>query len=79
MAVNLMRICVQAKAAMPDSQAPKPKQSRLRVGSIGISTTLIYLCLAVLGCGGFAAFFSHPARDCPRGREYDNGKRGVLE
>jgi hypothetical protein len=59
---ELMRICVQAKAAMPDSQAPKPKQSRLRVGSIRIATTLIYLCLAVLGCGGFAAFFSHPAR-----------------
>jgi protein-S-isoprenylcysteine O-methyltransferase Ste14 len=45
-----------------NNQAPEPKQSRLRVGSIGIVTTLVYLWLAVLGAGGFAAFFSHPAR-----------------
>ena len=45
-----------------NNQAPAPKQSRLRVGSIGIVTTLVYLWLAVLGAGGFAAFFSHPAR-----------------
>src|SRR5262245_52534534 len=38
------------------------KQSRLTVGAIGLLTTLIYLWLAVLGSGGFAAFFSHPAR-----------------
>jgi protein-S-isoprenylcysteine O-methyltransferase Ste14 len=45
-----------------NNQAPEPKQSRLQVGSIGIVTTLVYLWLAVLGAGGFAAFFSHPAR-----------------
>jgi protein-S-isoprenylcysteine O-methyltransferase Ste14 len=37
-------------------------QSRLRLGSVGILTTLVYLWLAVLGCGGFAAFFSHLSR-----------------
>jgi protein-S-isoprenylcysteine O-methyltransferase Ste14 len=37
-------------------------QSRLRLRSVGILTTLVYLWLAVLGCGGFAAFFSHPSR-----------------
>jgi len=44
------------------NQAPESKQSRLQVGSIGIVTTLVYVWLAVLGAGGFAAFFSHPAR-----------------
>jgi protein-S-isoprenylcysteine O-methyltransferase Ste14 len=47
---------------MSDNQAPASKQSRLIVGSVGIGTTLLYLSLAVLGSGGFAAFFSHPAR-----------------
>jgi Isoprenylcysteine carboxyl methyltransferase (ICMT) family len=45
-----------------NNQSPESKQSRLQVGSIGIVTTLVYLWLAVLGAGGFAAFFSHPAR-----------------
>jgi len=45
-----------------NNQAPESKQSRLQVGSIGIVTTLVYLWLAVVGAGGFAAFFSHPAR-----------------
>jgi len=45
-----------------NNQAPESKQSRLQVGSIGIVTTLVYLWLAVLGAGGFAAFVSHPAR-----------------
>ena len=45
-----------------NNQAPESKRSRLQVGSIGIVTTLVYLWLAVLGAGGFAAFFSHPAR-----------------
>src|SRR5262249_62272090 len=47
---------------MSKHQAPDKKQSRLKVGSIGILTTLLYLWLAVLGSGGFAAFFNHPAR-----------------
>ena len=47
---------------MSKHQAPDTKQSRLKVGSIGILTTLLYLWLAVLGSGGFAAFFNHPAR-----------------
>lgn len=33
-----------------------------RVASIAIVSTLLFLGLAVLGWGGFAAFFSHPAR-----------------
>ena len=45
-----------------NDQAPGSKRSRLQVGSIGIVTTLVYLWLAVLGAGGFAAFFSHPVR-----------------
>ncbi len=45
-----------------NNQAPESKRSRLQVGSIGIVTTLVYLWLAVLGAGGFAAFFSHSAR-----------------
>jgi protein-S-isoprenylcysteine O-methyltransferase Ste14 len=45
-----------------NNQASESKQSRLQVGSIGIVTTLVYLWLAVLGAGGFVAFFSHPAR-----------------
>jgi protein-S-isoprenylcysteine O-methyltransferase Ste14 len=36
--------------------------SRLKLGAVGILTTLVYLWLAALGCGGFAAFFSHPSR-----------------
>jgi protein-S-isoprenylcysteine O-methyltransferase Ste14 len=47
---------------MSDNPATKPKQSRLTLGTIGIAMTLIYLWLAVLGAGGFATFFSHPAR-----------------
>src|SRR6478736_6747244 len=45
-----------------NDQALESKRSRLQVGSIGIVTTLVYLWLAVLGAGGFAAFFSHPVR-----------------
>ncbi len=45
-----------------NNRASESKQSRLQVGSIGIVTTLVYLWLAVLGAGGFVAFFSHPAR-----------------
>jgi protein-S-isoprenylcysteine O-methyltransferase Ste14 len=40
----------------------KPRQSRLKLGAIGIVTTLLYLWLAILGSGGFSLFFSHPAR-----------------
>src|SRR6476646_7356347 len=35
--------------------------SKLRLASITIVGTLAYLGLAILGWGGFAAFFSHPA------------------
>jgi protein-S-isoprenylcysteine O-methyltransferase Ste14 len=34
----------------------------MKLGSAGIVTTLLYLWLAVLGSGGFAAFFRHPVR-----------------
>jgi protein-S-isoprenylcysteine O-methyltransferase Ste14 len=47
---------------MSNDQAPDKKRSRLKVGSIDILTTLLYLWLAVLGSGGFADFFNHPAR-----------------
>ena len=47
---------------MSNDNAPDNKRSRLKTGSIAIFTTLVYLWLAVLGCGGFAAFFDHPAR-----------------
>jgi protein-S-isoprenylcysteine O-methyltransferase Ste14 len=47
---------------MSENQAPESRQSRLKMGSLGIVTTLLYLWLAVLGSGGFAAFFGHPAR-----------------
>jgi protein-S-isoprenylcysteine O-methyltransferase Ste14 len=47
---------------MSDSLSPKSNQPRLATGSIGIVATLFYLWLAVLGCGGSVAFFSHPAR-----------------
>ena len=43
-------------------QIPVTRQSRLKMGFMGIVMTLVYLWLAVLGCGGLAAFFSHPAR-----------------
>jgi protein-S-isoprenylcysteine O-methyltransferase Ste14 len=46
----------------PESAPTPSRRSRLKVGSIGIVTTLLYLWLAVLGSGGFASFFSHPAR-----------------
>ena len=36
-------------------------RSRLKAGSIGIIATLVYLWLAVLGSGGFVAFFNRPA------------------
>ena len=38
-----------------------PMMSTLRIAFITIIGTLAYLGLAVLGWGGFAAFFSHPA------------------
>jgi protein-S-isoprenylcysteine O-methyltransferase Ste14 len=47
---------------MSENQASNPKLSRLKLGSVGIVTTLLYLWLAVLGSGGLAAFFRHPAR-----------------
>jgi protein-S-isoprenylcysteine O-methyltransferase Ste14 len=40
----------------------RKKPSHLKVGLAGIGTTIVYLWLAVLGAGGFATFFSHPAR-----------------
>ena len=47
---------------MPADNTPDKKPSRLKMGSIGILTTLLYLWLAVRGSGGLAAFFRHPAR-----------------
>ena len=49
--------------SLKDESAAAPvSQSRLKVGSVAIVMILLYLWLAVLGSGGFAAFFSHPAR-----------------
>jgi protein-S-isoprenylcysteine O-methyltransferase Ste14 len=36
--------------------------SRLKMGGLGVLTTLLYLWLAVRGSGGWTAFFRHPAR-----------------
>ena len=47
---------------MSNDKAPDNKRSPMKTGSIGILATLVYLWLAVLGCGGFAAFFDHPTR-----------------
>jgi protein-S-isoprenylcysteine O-methyltransferase Ste14 len=47
---------------MSENEASQKKISRLKIGSVGIVTTLLYLWLAVLGSGGLAAFFRHPAR-----------------
>jgi protein-S-isoprenylcysteine O-methyltransferase Ste14 len=47
---------------MSENEASKKEMSRLRLGSVGIVTTLLYLWLAVFGSGGFGAFFRHPAR-----------------
>jgi hypothetical protein len=45
-----------------ESASAALSRSRLKLGSVGIVTTLVYLWLAVLGSGGFAIFFNHPAR-----------------
>jgi protein-S-isoprenylcysteine O-methyltransferase Ste14 len=47
---------------MSENEASQKEMSRLKIGSVGIVTTLLCLWLAVLGSGGFAAFFRHPAR-----------------
>ena len=47
---------------MPDEKTPEDKPSRLKMGGIGLLSTLLYLWLAVRGAGGFTAFFRHPAR-----------------
>jgi protein-S-isoprenylcysteine O-methyltransferase Ste14 len=47
---------------MSENGISETKPSRLKLGSVGIVTTLLYLWLAVLGSGGFGAFFRHPAR-----------------
>jgi len=60
-----------------DRQGPDNRQSRLKVGSVGILTTLLYLWLAVLGVGGFGAF-QPPCSDCPRRGKHADGQRGVL-
>jgi protein-S-isoprenylcysteine O-methyltransferase Ste14 len=47
---------------MSNDKTPDKKPTRLKMGSLGILTTLLYLWLAVRGSGGLAAFFRHPAR-----------------
>ena len=47
---------------MSNDKTPDNKPSRLKMGGIGVLTTLLYLWLAVRGSGGLAAFFRHPAR-----------------
>jgi protein-S-isoprenylcysteine O-methyltransferase Ste14 len=50
------------KSNMSEKQPTEPKQSRLKLGSVAIATTLLYLGLAVLGSGGIRHFFRHPSR-----------------
>ena len=47
---------------MSNDKTPDKRPSRLKMGGIGILTTLLYLWLAIRGSGGLAAFFRHPAR-----------------
>jgi protein-S-isoprenylcysteine O-methyltransferase Ste14 len=47
---------------MSDDKTPDNKPSRLKMGAMGVLTTLLYLGLAVRGSGGLSAFFRHPAR-----------------
>lgn len=47
---------------MSSDNTPSDKPSRLKMGTFGVVTTLLYLWLAVRGSGGLAAFFRHPAR-----------------
>jgi protein-S-isoprenylcysteine O-methyltransferase Ste14 len=47
---------------MSNDKTPDNKPSRLKMGAIGVLTTLLYLWLAVRGSGGLAAFFRHPVR-----------------
>lgn len=48
--------------SMSSDNTPSDKPSRLKMGTFGVVTTLLYLWLAVRGSGGLAAFFRHPAR-----------------
>jgi protein-S-isoprenylcysteine O-methyltransferase Ste14 len=48
--------------SMSDDKTSDKKLSRLKMGGIGVLTTLLYLWLGVRGSGGLAVFFRHPAR-----------------
>ena len=47
---------------MSNDKTTDKKPSRLKMGGLGVLTTLFYLWLAVRGSGGWTAFFRHPAR-----------------
>jgi len=47
---------------MSNDKTTAKKPSRLKMGALGVLTTLLYLWLAVRGSGGWTAFFRHPAR-----------------
>ncbi len=47
---------------MSNDKTADNRPSRLKMGGLGVLTTLLYLWLAVRGSGGWAAFFRHPAR-----------------
>jgi protein-S-isoprenylcysteine O-methyltransferase Ste14 len=47
---------------MSENEASEPEQSRLKLGSVAIVTTMLYLGLAVLGSGSLRRFFCHPSR-----------------
>jgi protein-S-isoprenylcysteine O-methyltransferase Ste14 len=51
-----------AESNMSENEATEPKQSRLKLGSVAVATTLLYLGLAVLGSGGVRGFLRHPSR-----------------
>ena len=50
-----------------------------RLAFFSTVATFAYLGLAVLGWGGFAAFFSHPCPDCPYDRPLGDVWSGVLQ
>jgi protein-S-isoprenylcysteine O-methyltransferase Ste14 len=47
---------------MSNDKTADNRLSRLKMGGLGVLTTLLYLWLAIRGSGGLTAFFRHPAR-----------------
>ena len=46
---------------MTNEKEPDNNRSRLKIGAVGVLTTLLYLWLPIRCFGGLAPFFRHPA------------------